>query len=268
MKQSSIGWTDYSGNFCNVTSGCTPQSEGCSRCYARAIYERFGKDFSVTEHPDRLDALAKARFPESSPKRGYPHKPMAFIVDAGDLFHEQVSDAFTEDVLYVLKQRRDVNFQLLTKRADVMRDRVLEWMAGDGLVSVPENIWLGVTVENNRRMEERVPVLLQIPAIRFLSIEPCLEEIDCIQLGMLLRQGIHWVIVGFESGPKRRPGYKEWAMSIRDTCQAFNVPFFFKQGNGMYPGMDDLLEGRTWKEWPSGVNLLSQRVITQNELIK
>jgi len=94
MKQSAIGWTDFSGGDLNFVTGCTPVSEGCKNCYAKAIYERFGRDFDVTIHPQNIMALRRHDWPKWSPKRGPGYKPMAFVCDTGDLFHENVSSPF------------------------------------------------------------------------------------------------------------------------------------------------------------------------------
>lgn len=260
MKQSAIGWTNYSGGNLNVVTGCTPVSAGCANCYARSIYERFGKDFSRVEtHPDKLARLAKQRFGVPvkdaagnaayvSPKReGY--KPMCFVCDTGDLFHESVPEDFIMHAITVMEARQDVTWQVLTKRAHRMR-RILS-MGAPGAV-LPKNIWLGCTVENQACADERIPLLLDTPAeMRFLSCEPLLEDLDCTKLGMWLRQGIHWVIVGGESGPKRRDFYYAWARNIVDVCRVMGVPVFFKQAGGPRPGMGDTLPGvGTVKEWP------------------
>ena len=190
MKPSAIGWTDYSSGDLNMVTGCTPVSAGCDHCYGRAIYERFGHDFSqVTTHPDKLARLATARFGKPikdaaghterySPKRGAPHRPMAFVCDTGDLFHEAVPEEFVARVLQTLCERDDVTWQLLTKRAERMRAYLSEWAY---LVHgpLPPHVWLGVSVEDQATANERVPLLLDTPAaVRFVSVEPMLERID------------------------------------------------------------------------------------------
>ena len=118
------------------------------------------------------------------------------------------------------------------------------------------NIWLGVTAENQKAADERIPILLDTPtAVRFLSCEPLLEDLDCTKLGMWLRQGIHWVIVGGESGPRRREFRAEWAHNIFDVCRAMGVPFFGKQIGAQYPGAPLVLPGiGVVKEWPEEVS--------------
>lgn len=254
MKQSAISWTDYSGGDCNFVTGCTPVSAGCANCYARAIYRRFGKAFDqVQTHAEKLERLARARFPEWTPKRGPGHRPMAFVVDTGDLFHEAVPEDFVRNALDMMAMREDVIWQVLTKRPERMREIIGSGtQIHSGQWVPPPNLWLGVTAENQATADERIPILLDTPAtVRFVSCEPLLEDLDCIQMGMWLRQGIHWVIVGGESGPKRRLFDPEWAHNLLVVCRAMHTPFFFKQGSALKPGQDDVLPGvGLVKEWP------------------
>ena len=251
MKPSTIGWTDFSGGDLNFVIGCTPASEGCANCYARSIIqERGGRDFSqIRLYPEKLERLRKTKFPEFSPKRGAPYKPMAFVVDLGDLFHEDVPDDFIEDALYLMKDRRDVIWQVLTKRPERMRDVVLEWMAGDALLRVPDNIWLLATVENRKRMQERFLPLIQIPAVvHGLSMEPMLESIEIAAYWWSAE--IQWVICGAESGYKRRPFEIDWAEDMYEQCQMRGIPFFGKQASNLYPGSPLLIKGQPIKQWP------------------
>ena len=270
MKPSAIGWTDYSSGDLNMVTGCTPVSAGCANCYGRAIYERFGRDYgTVTMHPDKLARLATARFPEYSPKRGAPYRPMAFLCDTGDLFHEAVPSVFIDLVLQTLCERADVTWQLLTKRADRMRDYLSEWAY---LVHgpLPPHVWLGVSVEDQATADERVPLLLDTPAaVRFVSVEPCLAPVDLREwlqpdYDGLWHDGmwepipdsdprynaLDWMIVGAESGPNRRPFDVAWAVDLRDQCREAGVPFFGKQASGLRPGVPLLLDGTTVHEWP------------------
>jgi len=181
MKPSKIGWTDFSGGDLNFVTGCTPISEGCKNCYARRIYDRFGRDFSqVTFHADKLARLQRKRFPKYSPKRGEGYRPMAFVVDTGDLFHPDVTDEQIEAAFRVMIERDDVVWQVLTKRAERMQLLLSFWHGiGTYPLYYPPNIWLGVTVENQRCADERIPLLMQAPAqVRFISAEPLLEAID------------------------------------------------------------------------------------------
>ena len=274
MNISKIGWTDYSGGDLNFVTGCTPVSAGCKNCYARSIYDRFDHDFTPTAHEDKLYRLGKLRFPEYSPKRGTPHKPMCFVCDTGDLFHESISDEFIEQALSVMGLCENVIWQILTKRPARMQYLVTEWCRDrdDVLRSAP-NIWLGVTAENQAMADERIPLLLDTPAaVRFVSVEPMLERIDmrllrdrpCKHSGCLhhvshpcegcgYRAGrlpIDWVICGAESGRGRRPFSATWASELHAQCKAAGVPFFGKQDTGLKPGSLLLIEGKEVKEWP------------------
>lgn len=264
MKPSTIGWTDYSGGCLNFVTGCTPVSPGCKGCYARRIYERFGRDFSqVQTHPDKLVRSERTRFPEFSPKRGAPHKPMAFVCDTGDLFHEAVPDRFIGDAIETMAKRQDVVWQILTKRPQRMQHFFHVWdeayaaypdmMAEEYGAEYPfPHIWLGVTAENQAMADERIPILLDTPAaVRFVSFEPLLEEIDCIALSRHLYDGIHWCIVGGESGPSRREFSPDWAANIRGLCSLMDTAFFGKQDSAYSPGAPLLIDGREVHEWPT-----------------
>ena len=258
MKPSAISWCDFSGGDLNVVTGCTPVSAGCAHCYARAIYERFGRDFlQVTCHPDKLDRLVTARFPEYSPKRGAPHMSMCFVCDTGDLFHEEVPGVFIDLVLQTLCERADVTWQLLTKRAERMHDYLGEWAY---LVHgpLPPHVWLGVSVEDQVTADERIPLLLDTPAAhRFVSVEPCLSAVNLRPyLPLMIKPGVYafsyrydhkpyvsYVICGGESGRERRPFDVAWALDLHKQCQEAGIPFFYKQGSSLRPGEDALLPG-------------------------
>jgi len=275
MKVSKIRWTDYSGGVLNFASGCTPVSEGCANCYAKAIADRWGRSFEPTWDRAKLSKLATLRFAEYSPKRGAPHRPMAFVCDTGDLFHEDIPDKVIGDFVDVCCARDDVIWQVLTKRPRRMHSLFNRWFEWE---PAPENIWLGVSVENQRAAEERVPVLLRVnAALRFVSVEPMLEQIDlerylvgwhedveprvvgeCGGELIVVPQQIQvqdpslaWVICGGESGPNRRPFDIAWALRLYEQSRDHGVPFFFKQGSNRFPGRDDRLpEGGEVKEWP------------------
>jgi len=237
MKRSTIGWTDFSGGELNFVIGCTPVSEGCSHCYARAVVEdRGGRDFSkVTIYPGKLRGLRTAWFTvrDGEYRRGAGTRPMAFVVDLGDLFHPDVPDAFIAEAREALAGRDDVDWQILTKRPERLKE-----------LRFSGNVWLGVTVEGPRYLG-RIDQLRQIPAkVKFVSFEPLLERVTPDL------RGISWVIVGGESGVDRRPFDVAWARSLRDQCAEAGIPFFYKQGSDRWPGMDDVLDGQTFKEWP------------------
>jgi protein gp37 len=161
-----------------------------------------------------------------------------------DLFHEDVPDAYVEQVVRVMQMANWHTYQVLTKRAERMRDLLRTRLSF--AVGLPQ-IWWGVSVENRRHGGPRIDVLRQAPAaVRFLSIEPLLEDIGYMDLN-----GIGWVIVGGESGPGARPIEREWVVNIREQCRAANVPFFFKQWGGVRKaeaGRD--LDGQTYDEMP------------------
>jgi protein gp37 len=231
---------------------------------------------TVTVDEDALDALATMAFPQDGNKRGPHARPMCFICDTGDLFHESVPSEFIYYALNTLSLRTDVDWQVLTKRPE--RARYLL----QGNSPLPPNIWLGVTVENNRN-RQRIEDLLNTPAaVRFVSGEPMLEPVDlhsylgpvcgehyCEQCGDCLAcyggdrcyessDGKHayppflsWVICGAESGPHRRPFDVAWALDLYQQCREAGVPFFGKQASGQRPGVPLELPGfGVVQEWP------------------
>lgn len=193
--------------------------------------------FKLTVHPNRLAAPLKRK------------KPTIYFVNSmSDLFHKQVPSAFIDQVFNVIDACPQHNFQILTKRPNRMAQYFQKR-------SVPQNCWLGTSVEDRKYGVPRIDLLRKVPAkIRFLSIEPLLEDIGSINL-----RDIHWVIVGGESGPKARPMKPEWVENIRLQCDAQGASFFFKQWGGW--GADGvkrpkaengrLLHGRTWDEMPN-----------------
>lgn len=241
MSTSKIEWTEQTWN---PVTGCTKVSPGCKHCYAERMALRlqamnapgYARGFELTLHADRLDQPIRRK------------KPTIYFVNSmSDLFHEEVPDAFIEQVMTVADRTPQHTYQVLTKRAD----RLSRFF---GQRTVPANVWIGVTVEDRRYGLPRIEHLRQVPArVRFLSMEPLLED-----LGPLDLSGIHWVIVGGESGPDARQMREEWALSVRDQCQAAGVAFLFKQWGGW--GADGvrrakhangrLLAGRTWNAYP------------------
>ncbi len=241
----------------SLVSGCTRCSAGCDHCWALAMEKRFGgreDDFmpgqfhagEVRTHPERL---------------GIPLRRKKSTVWAiwNDLFHPDVSLDFIHSAFNSMRMRRHI-FLILTKRPIKMRSflesyedwRKFEW----------PNVWLGVTVCNQQEADEKIPILLQIPAaVRWVSIEPMLGPISLKNLKfspgpmgwMSAFEGISWVVLGGETGPGARPMQEEWATSVVNQCKSSGVPVFVKQIH-----IDDLVEKR-WKmrvsknmdEWPS-----------------
>jgi len=231
---STIEWTDATWN---PVRGCTKVSPGCKHCYAQTFAERFR---GVADHP----------FEHGFDLRLVPHAlelPLkwrasrrVFVNSMSDLFHENIPDDYVAQVFDVMRRASQHHFQVLTKRAS----RLLELSSR---LRIPKNVWLGVSVEN-ARYAGRVEQLRQVPAaVRFLSVEPLLGPIPVLDLS-----GIHWVIVGGESGPRARAMAPAWVSAIRDQCLAARVPFFFKQWGGVRKHLTGRsLDGRTWDEMPA-----------------
>jgi protein gp37 len=236
-----IEWTEMTWN---PTVGCSKVSPGCAHCYAEVMAKRlkamgvkgYQNGFSLTLLPYRLDEPLKR------------NKPTIYFVNSmSDLFHEGIPDDYIRQVFDVISRSPQNTFQILTKRAERMADFFRDRRP-------PGNAWLGVTVEDRRFGLPRLDCLRQIPAqIRFASVEPLLED-----LGTLNLMGIHWVIVGGESGPKARPMHQEWVLNVKRQCDRQETAFFFKQWGGW--GADGkkrakkdngrLLQGRTWDSVP------------------
>ena len=210
--QSRIEWTEMTWN---PTIGCTKISPGCKHCYAETMARRlqamgargYEDGFKLTLMPERLREPLERR------------KPTVYFVNSmSDLFHEKVPSEYVRQIFEVMASAPQHTFQVLTKRAE----RMASFCTG---VKVPENVWLGVSVENRKYGLPRIPLLRQINApVRFLSVEPLLED-----LGLFDLSGIQWVIVGGESGRKARPMKPEWVDRIKQQCDAGGVAFFFKQ---------------------------------------
>jgi protein gp37 len=210
--QSKIEWTEQTWN---PTVGCTKVSPGCKNCYAETMAHRL-KAMGVKgyENGFRLTVM-----PERLPEPLERHKPTVYFVNSmSDLFHERVPSEFIHQVFEVMGHAPQHTFQVLTKRAS----RMAEFCKN---ILVPQNVWLGASVENRKHGVRRINVLRSIDAkTRFLSVEPLLGDVGNINL-----TGIHWVIVGGESGHKARPMKPEWVDGIKRQCDAAGVPFFFKQ---------------------------------------
>lgn len=240
ISRSKIGYCDYSSGDANFITGCTPVSEGCRNCYARAIYERFGLDFSQARvHEDRLDRLY-AWQPRPPWKRD---RPSVFVCDTGDLFHEAVPFEFIDDAVSIMNQRSDIDWLILTKRPV----RMLAWWRQTH-ERLGDNLWIGVTAENQTRAEERIPLLLELPAaVRWVSVEPMLTPVDLFSW----LPDVDWIVCGGESGPKRRPFEVSWALDLYEQCQWAGTPFWYKQGSAFRPGQDAKLpDYGVVQQWP------------------
>lgn len=238
---SKIEWTEATWN---PVTGCTKVSPGCAHCYAEAFANRFRgvpghpyeRGFAVTLRPERLQDPLK-----------WKRSRMVFVNSMSDLFHEDVPVEYVQQVFLVMREASWHQFQVLTKRPEraLQLAPVLPW---------PRNVWMGVSVEN-QRWTSRIPLLLQIPAAtRFLSCEPLLGRLDLRPYLSF----IDWVIVGGESGPRARPMQLDWAREVRDQCIWAGVPFFFKQWGTFDAAGRRLgkhksgrtLDGREWNEMP------------------
>ena len=230
---SKIEWTECTWN---PVTGCTKISEGCRNCYAERMARRlqamgqsnYRNGFTLTLHPHMLEMPLHWRQPR-----------MIFVNSMSDLFHQDVPLEFIRRVFAVMRQATQHQFQILTKRSERLArlSPKLPW---------PDNVWMGVTVENSDHAV-RIDHLRRTNAgVKFISFEPLLSPIRDIDLS-----GIDWVIVGGESGPKARPMLPQWAMDIRDQCLTTGVSFFFKQWGGINKkATGRTLDNRTWDERP------------------
>lgn len=294
---SKIRWTDATWN---PVTGCSRVSPGCEHCYAETLSLRFGwskfpwtanhAEDNVVLHKDRLKLPLTWR----KPRR-------VFVNSMSDLFHEMVPDEFIDKMFAVMALTPWHTYQILTKRPERMlayfqavpeeevgwlpraraswgiREQLVDadsWLSekltedqwdlvGDAdRIDLPlPNVWLGTSVEDQRRADERVPLLLRTPAaVRFLSCEPLLGPVDLVRAvnkldwldpASLTPGGLDWVIVGGESGPKFRPMETEWARAIRDDCVRSGTAFFFKQSAGIRTEMGQELDGVRWEQFPT-----------------
>lgn len=236
-----IEWTEQTWN---PTTGCTKVSAGCKHCYAEVMAKRlkamgangYDNGFKLSLMYDRLDQPIKRK------------KPTTYFVNSmSDLFHENVPFDFIDKVFETIKQTPQHNYQILTKR----ENQLLKYFENR---VVPDNVWLGVSVENIKEGLPRIAVLRKIPAkIRFLSIEPLLEDLGAIDF-----TDIHWVIVGGESGTRARKMKKAWVENIHKQCDDQEIAFFFKQWGTW--GADEkksnkhkngkLLNGKPYQNYP------------------
>ena len=233
MAQTSIEWTELTWN---PTTGCSKVSAGCKFCYAEIMsnrlqamgIEKYRDGFDVRTHDEAL-----------SLPYTWGGSKMVFVNSMSDLFHPSIPISFIKDVFMVMNQNPQHVFQVLTKRANRLNEihHRLNWT---------ENIWMGVSVEDNRVLN-RVDLLRNTNAqTKFLSCEPLIGPLHNLNLN-----NINWVIVGGESGHTPRPMNPEWAIQIRDLCNRENVPFFFKQWGGKNKKESGrLLNGRIYSQMP------------------
>ena len=233
MSLSKIEWTESTWN---PLTGCTKISPGCKNCYA----ERMAKRLKAMGQPNYASGFDLALHESALALPQSWKKPqMIFVNSMSDLFHENVPEAFVQRVFQSMREASWHTFQVLTKRSQ----RLLEL---NEAIDWPENVWMGVSVENADYVSRIRDLAATDAAVKFLSLEPLLGPIPKLPL-----DGIDWVIVGGESGPHARPMRGEWVLQIRDQCRAARVPFFFKQWGGFNKKKNGrLLQGRTWDQVP------------------
>jgi protein gp37 len=235
---SKIEWTDATWN---PVRGCTKISPGCKHCYAETFAERFR---GVEGHPFEFGFDLRL-VPEklADPLRWATPK-MVFVNSMSDLFHDDVPDSYIETVVQVMTEANWHTYQVLTKRSARLHAMLHGSLKPAARLS---HIWWGVSVENRKHGLPRLEELRASPAkVRFLSIEPLLEDLGRIDL-----RGIQWVIVGGESGPGARPMSPAWVRAIKAQCERADVPFFFKQWGGVRKNETGReLDGRTYSEFP------------------
>jgi len=231
---SKIEWTECTWN---PVTGCTKVSPGCLNCYAERMAKRlramgqrnYRNGFRPTLHPHMLDLPLRWRQPR-----------MIFVNSMSDLFHQEVPVEFILKVFDVMQRASQHCFQILTKRSGRLAQLSpqLPW---------PDNIWMGVTVENDDYACRIDDLRRAGAAVKFISFEPLVGPVSHVIL-----DGIGWAIVGGESGPGARPMQPEWVVQIRDRCLAERIPFFFKQWGGINKKANGRsLEGRQWSDMPS-----------------
>lgn len=255
MNDTEIRWTTLTWNPC---SGCEPVSPGCAHCYARSLAENkrgtlaFPNGFDLTMRPHKLNEPVKVKEPS-----------LIFVNSMSDLFWERIPDSYRDRVVDVIEQTPQHQYQVLTKR----HENMLRYSRRRKL---PANFWAGVTVEDQKRADQRIPYLVQVDVpVRFISVEPALSLVDISQWA----KQIQWAIWGGESGchlmdPKVRAvrGMADrddrgkwsprmdrayWPRALRDVCLANGVAFFFKQWGGVRPtSAGHELDGKRWEQFP------------------
>lgn len=233
MSQSSIEWTQMTWN---PTTGCNKISAGCKFCYAEVMtrrlqamgIEKYKDGFAIRTHEDAL------QIPYS-----WKDSKVVFVNSMSDLFHPEVPFEFIQKVFAVMNNTPQHTYQVLTKRAERLYEthHLLNWT---------ENIWMGVSVEDDRVLD-RIDFLRETNAyIKFLSCEPLIGPLQNLNL-----ENINWVIVGGESGRKARPMQEWWVWDIKEQCRDYEVAFFFKQWGGINKKKSGrLLAGMTYDEMP------------------
>ncbi len=262
MASTKIEWAD---KVWNPITGCSPISEGCNNCYARRMANRLkGRCGYPADDPFRV----MAHFGRVQEPLGWKKPKRVFVCSMGDLFHKDVNFFWIDEVFEYMLRAPHHTYMVLTKRPQ----RLYEWCDSTGNRSEllqRSRAWIGVTAENQKRADERTPILLQIPAaVRFVSVEPMLGPVDFdeIKIGCAHRPlycacsadcdhaKLDWVISGGETGAGARPMHPDWARSLRDQAVSAGVPFFFKGWGRWIQNPSNAgkrtLDGREWNEFP------------------
>ncbi|MFZ4464265.1 MAG: DUF5131 family protein [Bacteroidales bacterium] len=235
MATTKIEWTE---NTWNPITGCTKISLGCKFCYAEVMtrrlkamgQEKYKNGFALTLHPDTLNEPYTWKRPK-----------LVFVNSMSDMFHQNIPVEYIQKVFKVIKENPQHTFQVLTKRADLLR-----YYDSEGWLEWPHNLWMGVTVENAELMH-RIDCLRKTGArVKFLSCEPLLSPLPDMDLS-----NIDWVIVGGESGRTPRPMKEEWALDIKEQCAHAGVAFYFKQWGGTNKKKaGKILDGKVYNAMP------------------
>jgi protein gp37 len=244
MATTKIEWTESTWN---PITGCTKLSAGCKFCYAEVMARRlkamgqpkYKDGFNLTLHPDTLTEPYTWKKPR-----------MVFVNSMSDLFHKDVPVDYIQKIFKVIKDNPQHVFQILTKRADILR-----YYDSEGWLDWPHNLWMGVTVEDST-VTSRIDCLRKTKArVKFLSCEPLLSSLPELNL-----QAIDWVIVGGESGRTPRPIKEEWIIEIKEQCEKAGTAFYFKQWGGTNKKeAGRLLQGKRYDQMPE--------IVTQETLI-
>ncbi len=274
---------EWANEVWNPVVGCTPASAGCDHCYAKRIFERNlsfhdHKFENPTTYPNRLDTP----FHWKSPRR-------VFVNSMSDLFHPDVQFEFISKVINVAFLNPKLTFMILTKRPSRMLD-FFKWVGKSVNLDVapaPANVWIGVSAENQATVDERIPILLQVPAaVRFVSVEPMLGPVELRKVkgdhvnfnvleksrfdyanngfgvGAPMSEGIDWVICGGESGSGARFMHPDWVRKLRDQCTANHVPFFFKGWAGFkYEAANNAVFKDTHEQVPVDAQPMTRKFI-------
>ncbi len=260
-ENSKIEWTDHTFN---PWMGCTKVSPGCANCYAEDLmmhrYKKatWGKGASRTKTRE-ANWKEPLKWNRQALAEGVRHR--VFCASLADVFDQEVPDEWRHQLFEIIKITPGLDWLILTKRAKEMRDYMAEERFRNHKTGLPlSNVWLGVSVEDQDRADERIPYLLQAPAaVRFLSVEPMLEAID---IGVALngtdyssmppRIPVDWVICGGESGKTPRPMGMDWVLDLHRQCKIAGTAFFMKQDNGPFPGNRGRIPDDIWatKQFP------------------